>query len=207
MTRFRQSARLLLPLLIAVSSLGAVKCGGESPVAPTSATAKTAKTATKPSASDSADQIMFGVRGVLTHGSVARGILLADTAYVSNDGTRYELRDLTVTFYDSVGAKISELLARGASYDLRAARLEPRGEVTVVGTDGRRLQTGRVVYDIARDLLVGDTSFVFVETAPARQRAGNSFETDPQLLRFRVAPRARGTTPSRPAQPAGARRP
>ena len=171
--------------------MGAVKCGGEPPVAP-QARAK--------GATDAADQMMFGVRGVLTHGSVSRGILLADTAYVSNDGTRYELRDVSISFFDTAGVKTSELVAPIGIYDLRGARVEVNGTVVIAGRDGRRLQTGRVAYDIARNLLVGNAPYTLNETNPSRQRSGTAFESDPQLMRVRV-PQKPGAAPAQPTRP------
>jgi len=47
---------------------------------------------------DSAEQVMVGVRMLLTDRGVQRGELFADTAYVFDDQTRFELRKVRATF-------------------------------------------------------------------------------------------------------------
>jgi hypothetical protein len=188
----------LVGVALAFSLLGA-KCPGL-PGARTKAPVKRTTVVRR----DSADQLLYGMRGVLTHGSVSRGLLLADTAFVSKDGTHYELRNLRITFFDSAGVKNSELMSRTGTYYLNRARIEPRGEVTILATDGRRLQTSRATYDLARNVIAGDTSYTMFEPTVQGSRSGKVFETDPQLVRVRNPQR-----PQRSAsvQPTSTRRP
>ena len=197
----RDTIARIAGVAVALSLLGA-KCPG----VPGKRSAAPAKPTTVVRR-DSADQLLFGMRGVLTHQSVSRGLLLADTAFVTRDGTLYELRNLRITFFDSAGIKNSELMARSGTYYLSGGRVDPRGEVTILGKDGRRLQTSRAVYDLARNIIVGDTAYVIFEPTVQGPRSGKEFETDPQLVRVRSSLRPARSQRSASAQPTRPPRP
>jgi hypothetical protein len=201
MSGWRDKTLSIVGVTLAFSLLAA-KCPGL-PGARAAAPAKPTTVARR----DSADQLLFGMRGVLTHKSVSRGLLLADTAFVTRDGTLYEMRNLRITFFDSAGIKNSELMARSGTYYLSGGRVDPRGEVTILGKDGRRLQTARAVYDLARNVIVGDTAYVIFEPTVQGPRSGKGFETDPQLVRVRSTQRPARSQRSASAQPTKPPRP
>lgn len=133
---------------------------------------------------DSADQVIQGGRVLLNDRGVAKGVLLADTVYVYDDGTRLELRQVNATFYTSQGDKDGTLTAREATYNSRQMRVEARGDVVVIAEDGRRLDTQQLVYDQQRNQIFSDSAFVL--NRPPQQMSGIGFESDPQLAVFRV---------------------
>lgn len=143
---------------------------------------------------DSAEQLGWGVRMRLTSESVARGELLADTTYTYDNGNRFELRVVNVTFYDALGEKDGQLTAREGTYNRRLNRLEARGNVVVVRDDGRRLETQQLVYDELRNQIFSDSAFVLNEP-PKRQITGIGFESDPQLTKLRVIKSFKGVAP------------
>ena len=143
---------------------------------------------------DSAEQLGWGVRMRLTNESVARGELLADTTYTYDNGNRFELRVVNVTFFDALGEKDGQLTAREGTYNRRLNRLEARGNVVVVREDGRRLETQQLVYDELRNQIFSDSAFVLNEP-PKRQITGIGFESDPQLTKLRVIKSAKGVIP------------
>jgi LPS export ABC transporter protein LptC len=143
---------------------------------------------------DSAEQLGWGVRIRLTNESVARGELLADTTYTYDNGNRFELRVVNVTFFDGLGERDGQLTAREGTYNKRLNRLEARGNVVVVRSDGRRLETAQLVYDELRNQIFSDSAFVLNEP-PRRQITGMGFESDPQLTRLRVIKEFKGVAP------------
>jgi LPS export ABC transporter protein LptC len=136
------------------------------------------------SLADSAEQVMLGVRALLTDHGVQRGEMFADTAYVFDDQTRFELRNVRATFNTSTGTKDGVMSADRGRYNLRAQSLEGFGNVVIVTTEGRRLTSPHIKYLQAANQVSSDTTFQLVE--PGRSVSGIGFTADPQLTRVTI---------------------
>ena len=132
---------------------------------------------------DSADQVMYGARTLLTDQGLMRAELLADTAYFFDENTRIELRTVHTTFYTTAGAKDAVLTSREGTYNTRFNRMEARGNVVVVSEDGRRLESPQLRLDQTRNEISSDSSFVLTE--PGRRLTGVGFIADPNLNHLR----------------------
>lgn len=183
------SARLVrLAWCIAVVAVAsAARCPAKkSPVKPTAAA--------KSNIPDSADQVLFGVRHLLTYRGVAQGELLSDTLITYDDGSRLDMRRVHVTFYTKQGLKDGVMTSRTGLYNTRLSRLEATGDVVVSREDGSRLTSPQLVYDEARNQIFSDTSFVL--NRPGEQTlSGIGFESDPRLTRFRCLRACKGVAP------------
>lgn len=172
------------PTLRALRQLGALVTGAvllmaaACPKKP--AAMKRAQASTMP---DSADQMGFGMRHVLTNKGVSNGELLSDTSYLYEDGTRIEMRRVNLTFYTSQGVKDGVLTSKTGTYNSRLQRLEARGDVVVVREDGKRFTSQQLVFDQVRNQFFSDSAFVLNE--PKREHSGIGFESDPKLNNFR----------------------
>lgn len=113
--------------------------------------------------SDSADQIMYGVRHFMVDNGVKQGQLMADTAYVLNGNTTFELRGVRLLLFDSAGTTSATLTSREATYSTVNKRMEARGTVVVTTIDGKRLDTPHLIYDQRDNTVRSDSSFVLVE--------------------------------------------
>jgi len=133
-------------------------------------------------AADSADQVMFRVRTLLTERGVQQGELFADTAYVYDDGSRYELRNVRTTFNTPTGAPNGTLTAKRGRYAIRQRIMEGFGDVVVVSTEGKRLLTPHLRFDQARNLVRSDSAYTLIEGSHRSQGIG--FESDPNATRF-----------------------
>ncbi|MBU6366413.1 MAG: LPS export ABC transporter periplasmic protein LptC [Gemmatimonadetes bacterium] len=173
-----------LPLLLLVA-VGARCPGG--------AKARKAPRAAVPVIPDSADQLIFGLRTIMQDRGVNRGVLLADSALVYEEGTRLELLRVHVTFHTGSGVKDGVLTSRQGTYNARLSRLEARGDVVIVREDGKRLTSPQLVYDQARNQVFSDSAFVLTE--PRRQISGIGFESDPRLTNFRCMRNCKGVAP------------
>ena len=142
-----------------------------------------------PTAADSADQVMFEVRTLLTDRGVQQGELFADTAYVYDDNSRFEFRNVRTTFNTPTGAPSGTLTAQRGSYDMRQRVLEGFGNVVVTSTDGKRLLTPHLRFDQGRNLVRSDSSFTLIEGT--RRSEGFGFESDPNVTRFVCKSRCR----------------
>ena len=61
--------------------------------------------AAKATLADSAEQVLFNTHSLLTDKGVQRGEMFADTVFIFDDNTRFELRKVRVTFNTATGAK------------------------------------------------------------------------------------------------------
>jgi LPS export ABC transporter protein LptC len=135
-----------------------------------------------PTAADSADQVMVRVRTLLTERGVKQGELFADTAFVYDDNSRFQFRNVRTTFNTPTGAPNGTLTAREGRYDMRQRVLEGFGNVVVVTTDGKRLLTPHLRFDQARNLVRSDSAFTLIDGT--RRSQGIGFESDPNITRF-----------------------
>ena len=163
----------LLGVAFVASVVGAAACGGNKEPA-----------AIKTSAmADSADQVMFGARAILTDQGLMRAELNGDTAYFFDDNTRIELRTVKTNFFTTQGARSAVLTSREGTYRTQG-NMEARGDVVVVSTDGRRLTTPQLKYDQVRNEISSDSAFVLTE--PGRRVAGIGFVSDPNMNNIRI---------------------
>lgn len=160
-----------------VATLATTACG-ERKTAPVAIAAKP----------DSADQVLFGVQTILQDKGLRRAELVADTAKMFDETTRTELRTVRVTFYTQTGAKNGTLTSRQGTYNSRVGNMEARGNVVVVSTDGRRLETPQLRYDPARNEVSSDSAFVLTEGT--KRVSGVGFVSDPNLNTIRILRRS-----------------
>lgn len=134
-------------------------------------------------AADSAEQVGFGVRTLLTANGVQKGELLADTMYVYNDQTKFDFRNARVKFNTETGAPNGTMRADRGIYDTRTQVLEGFGNVVVTTLDGKRLTSPHVKFNQLANEVSSDTSFV--AKAGEKEQRGIGFTADPNLTHFR----------------------
>ena len=141
---------------------------------------------------DSAEQVLLGVKTVITDRGLKRGDMTADTAFVFEDQTRYVFRIVKVIFNDATGAQNGTMEAERGLYSLRTQTLEGFGNVVVTTTDGRRLSSNQLKYNQAANEISSDSAFTLV--AGDRIQKGIGFRSDPQLNRFQILKASSGST-------------
>jgi LPS export ABC transporter protein LptC len=140
---------------------------------------------------DSANQMMLGMSVLLTEAGVRKAAVKADTAFTYEDNTRFELHKVTTDFYTVTGERNATLTSRDGTYNVRLGVMEARGNVVVIATDGRRLETEQLKYDPSRNEISSDTAFVMTEKN--RTVSGIGFISDPNMNSFRILRGARST--------------
>ena len=140
--------------------------------------------AAKATLADSAEQVLVNTRSLLTERGVQRGEMFADTVFVFDENTRYDMRKLRVTFNTVTGAKNGVMSADRGQYNLRQQTLEGFGNVIIVTNDGKRLTSPQLRYMQGLNEVSSDTSFTLVE--PGKTISGIGLRADPQLTRVRV---------------------
>lgn len=135
------------------------------------------------SLADSAEQVAFDVHTILTNSGVKRGDLYADTLYVFEDQTRFELRVVRANFSTETGAPSGTLRGDRGTYRLREKVLEGFGNVVVTSTDGRRLTSNHLKYSEARNEISSDSAYTLLRGSEIQRGIG--FTSDPNLTVFR----------------------
>lgn len=169
-------------VVVTLASLAGVAACGKDTATPV---------ATKGSLADSADQVMFKLRTVLTDEGVMKARLEGDSGFFFDENTRVELRGVRTVFFSSTGAQDAVLTSREGTYNTRGGVMEARKRVDVVTSDGKRLQTPMLRFEQYRNLVVSDSPFVLTEGA--RRLEGVGFESDPRMLNIKVKRFGRST--------------
>jgi LPS export ABC transporter protein LptC len=132
---------------------------------------------------DSADQVLFDVRYMLTQSGIKRGQLFADTMFVFGDQSRFLLRRVRANFNTETGVANGTLRGDRGTYDMRTQILEGYGNVVVTSTDGRKLTSNHLKYTQSRNEISSDSAYTMVRGADVQRGIG--FISDPNLNEFR----------------------
>lgn len=132
---------------------------------------------------DTAEQVGFGVRILLTPNGIQRGELLGDTMFIFNDQTKFDFRNARVKFNTELGAPNGTMRADRGIYDTRTQVLEGFGNVVVTTLDGKRLKSPHLKFNQLANEVSSDSSFEM--TIGNKVQRGVGFTADPNLTRFR----------------------
>ena len=134
-----------------------------------------------------ADNIIEGLRHVMTKDGVRTGILNGDTAYMYEVGRRLDLRGVELEFFNESGARSGTLTSESGEYEISTGAFVARGDVVLV-TDTpegrRRLETEELHYDVQGDRLWSDVDFVLNQDG--RVTRGTSFTSDARFQTWTV---------------------
>jgi LPS export ABC transporter protein LptC len=173
-----------IPFLVvaacAVAGAAACKDNKEPPVSPKGAV-------------DTAEQVGFGVRTLLTANGVQRGELQADTMFVYNDQTKFEFRNARVKFNTETGMPNGTMRADRGIYDTRTQILEGFGNVVVTTLDGKKLTSPHLKFNQLANEVMSDTTFAL--RAGEREQRGIGFTADPNLTHFKCLRMCGGSAP------------
>ncbi|HEX3533146.1 MAG TPA: LPS export ABC transporter periplasmic protein LptC [Gemmatimonadaceae bacterium] len=148
---------------------------------------------------DSADQVMYGMRFVLTDKGLNRALLQSDTAYFFDENTRIELEKVHTTFFTATGAKNALLTSARGRYNSRTNNMVARTNVVVTTEDGRRLTTPELNYNQQTNQISSDSAFVLTE--PNRRLEGVGFRSDPDMKNIQILKGASGMAKGVSTQP------
>ncbi|HEU5219949.1 MAG TPA: LPS export ABC transporter periplasmic protein LptC [Gemmatimonadales bacterium] len=128
-----------------------------------------------------ADQIMIGVTTTLVTGGARRGLVSADSAFVSHDSRHIRFTGLRATLFDTAGHDVSRLTALRATLNVDTGILDASGSVQVSTPAGDTLTAARLTYDQRLMLLHTDSAFTRVAKAVVSRGVG--YTSDPGLRR------------------------
>lgn len=164
--------RRLVVLGVAVIAAASAACGKGT---------KTPVVAT-PGIADSADQVLFHTRTVLTNAGIQRAELFADTTYVLDNQTRFDLRHVKLNFTKENGAPNGTMTADHGMYNINSRILDGRGNVVITLVDGRTLKSPHVIYNQPLNQLSSDTTYSL--SNGDRTATGIGFNADPGFTHY-----------------------
>lgn len=129
---------------------------------------------------DSADQVAFKSRTLITDAGLLRAEIFADTTFFLDQNTRIAMRVVQGVFFNGQGAKDATLTSHRAVYNTRAGTLEAWGNVIVTSVDGRVLRSPMLKYDQRDNQILSDSNFVLTEP-DGKETRGVGFRADPNL--------------------------
>ncbi|HTE43617.1 MAG TPA: LPS export ABC transporter periplasmic protein LptC [Gemmatimonadaceae bacterium] len=142
-------------------------------------------------AADSADQVLFKAHYVVTTNGIKRGDLTADTAYVLDDQTRYDLRNAHVVFTTEIGAPEGTMEANRGVYSTRTQILEGWGNVVVKSVTGKTLRSPHVIFNQATHQITSDTTYTITRGTDTQHGIG--FTSTPSFYPFKCLRSCGGT--------------
>jgi LPS export ABC transporter protein LptC len=134
-----------------------------------------------------ADNIIQGLRHVMTKEGVRTGVLNGDTAYMYEVGRRLDLRGVELEFFTESGMRSGTLTSETGEYDIGSGSFVARGNVVLLteSPEGRRrLETEELHYDVQGDRLWSDVPFVLEQNG--RTTRGESFTSDASFQSWTV---------------------
>lgn len=162
--------RLPIAALVVAVSVGSA-CSGTEPQMNTIA---------EGSVLDSADQVAFNSRTVLTDAGLLRAEIFADTTLFLNQNTRIAMRVVHGVFFNAQGSRDATVTADRASYDTKGSVLEAYGNVIVTAVDGRVLKSPMLRFVSSQNQILSDSAFVMTEP-DGKELRGVGFRADPNL--------------------------
>ncbi len=136
----------------------------------------------KPGIADSADQVLFHTRTVLTNSGIQRAELFADTTYVLDNQTRFDLRRVKLNFTKDNGAPNGTMTADHGVYNVNSRLLEGWGHVVINLVDGRTLRSPHVIYNQPLNQISSDTTYTL--SNGDRTATGVGFNADPGFTHY-----------------------
>lgn len=133
---------------------------------------------------DSAEQMLFGIELLLTDNGVRKASVKADTLLTYDANTREELRRVTARFFTVTGEQQAILTADQGSHSSRLGTMESRGNVVVVSSEGKKLETPHLKYDPTRSEISSDSAFTLTEGE--RITKGIGFVSNPEMTNMRI---------------------
>ena len=95
-----------------------------------------------------------------------------------------DLRGLRIRFLDNQGTQESVLTAERGLYYALTGKLDARGKVMVVTSDGRKLRTEHLVYDKTTQSVESDTSFTY--ESGSEVGSGKKFKSDTKFRNLTI---------------------
>ena len=119
------------------------------------------KPSTVVSASDSADQVLYGFVHFLTRDGVREGQVEADTAYFYDPTQTTVLRNMKLVFIDSAGNENATITSKVGTYKWQTGNMTADTNVVLRSHDGRILKSEQLFYDAAKKELSTPLDFTF----------------------------------------------
>ena len=134
------------------------------------------KPSTVVSATDSADQVLYGFVHFLTRNGVREGQVEADTAYFYDPTQTTVLRNMKLVFIDSIGTETATITSKVGTYKWQTGNMTADTNVMLKSHDGRVLKSEQLFYDATKKELTTPLFFTYDNVGDHIQ--GEGFRSD-----------------------------
>jgi LPS export ABC transporter protein LptC len=132
-----------------------------------------------------ADMMVVGMQQNITASGIRVGLLRGDTALVFDDSTTVKVKNVDLTIYaEETGAKRAHLTAREGDFNQQTQFMIARGNVVLVTTDGKRIETEELNYDPESRRIWSTRETTLIE--PGSRIVGDGFEADETFTNYRI---------------------
>lgn len=137
-----------------------------------------------------ADMMVVGMQQNITSAGIRVGLLKGDTALVFDDSTTVKVKNVDLTIYaEQTGAQRAHLTAKEGDFNQQTQFMIARGNVVLITTDGKRVETQELNYDPQTKRVWSTRETTLVE--PGSRIVGDGFESDESFTNYRIT-RPRG---------------
>lgn len=132
-----------------------------------------------------ADQVIVGFKQYMTTAGQDKAIVLGDTAYVYNDSSFVQVKNVDLRMFDEQGKFSAHLTARAGDMNNATNAMIARGNVVLVTKDGTRIETEELHYDPQSHRIWSNVHTV-QHTAQGGTLSGSGFDADDKFNNVRV---------------------
>ena len=94
-----------------------------------------------------ADQVIAGFEQYISQAGAKQAILKGDTAYLYEDSAMAKVQNVHLTIFDEKGQVSANLTSKTGDVNNATQAMVARGNVVLITTDGRRIETEELHYD------------------------------------------------------------
>lgn len=132
-----------------------------------------------------ADMMVVGMQQNITASGIRVGLLKGDTAFVFDDSTTVKVKNVDLTIYqEGTGAERAHLTSREGDFNQQTQFMIARGNVVLITTDGKRIETEELNYDPQSKRIWSTRETTLIE--PGSRMVGDGFEADETFTNYRI---------------------
>jgi LPS export ABC transporter protein LptC len=133
-----------------------------------------------------ADYVAYGMLTYVTSNGVREARIQADTAYVYENESTAELKQMELIFYDEVGKERATVTGLEGDWNQETNRMVARGDVVLfIHADSSTIESPEIFYDPDLDRIWSDSSTVRTMKDGSVQ-SGTAFESDMSFENLRI---------------------
>lgn len=130
--------------------------------------------------------VVFGMLSYVTDSGVREGRIEADTAFLFEETSSADLRQMTIVFYDEAGAETATVSGVQGEWNRETNLMVAKGDVVLlIHADSSRIESAELHYDPEADRIWSDSATTRT-LADGSVTSGTAFESDMSFENIRI---------------------